>query len=91
MLITLHATVKGHLWGGALATLEIVKPLRRDKPLKAELSRILHDCGDFQGGSKTFTDASYIEITRSKPSKRGVTIVTRIPLQHLPSLAYLLE
>jgi hypothetical protein len=42
MLITLHATGKGHQQGGTLATPEIVKPLRRDKPqvtlANAELS-----------------------------------------------------
>lgn len=86
MEITSHATVKGRLWSGQRARLEIDRPLRRDKPLRHELAQILRSCGDFDGGAKAFTEDSFIQITRPSVVKRGMTYTRQIGLSDLPSL-----
>lgn len=91
MEITLHATVKGRLWGGQRARLEVDKPLRRDKPLKLELAQILRGCGDFDGGAKAFTEDSYIRISRPSTVKRGMAYTQCIGLCDLPSIEHLME
>lgn len=92
MIITLHATVTGWLWGSSHeATLRIVRALKRDKPLKQELEKILRDCGDFDGGARAFTDGSYIQITRPSKTKRGWTYTLTKPLSDFPSVLSLIQ
>jgi hypothetical protein len=92
MEITLHATVKGRLWSGQRARLQIDKPLRRHTPLAHELAQILCGCGDFDGGAKAFTEDSFVQMTITKVTKSGLrSYIKQKALSGLPSIAHLME
>lgn len=83
----LHATVVGKAWSGYRAKLDIVKPLKRDKPLKEELQAIMKACGDFQR-VEGFTDDSYISIHSNPVSNMRIrkVVTVEVSLEQLPSL-----
>lgn len=88
---TLHATLIGRAWGGFEATLPLCVTLRSNSKLAPTLQKLLRDKGgDFQ--DCLFSGESFIELTSTRPSRRGET--TRsvyIALEELPSVAHLIH